>query len=285
MMEPTGQPNISSWVDKAPEGQREFREAVHVILATITHDPGLRDTMVMKGGILLAIRYHSLRFTKDIDFSTSLSLSEMGPEKVRQAFDSGMALVAAGFDYGLDCKVQGCKVNPANRPEASFPSIELSIGYAYKGTPKHRRLLLGQSPSVISIDFSLNERTLEVENLEIDDGGSVRVYAFNDLIAEKFRSLLQQVSRNRYRRQDVFDLAMLLERDVSDTEKAAILHSFREKALSRNIEPSPESLSGPEVKRRAKADYHTLADEIEGELPDFETAYEKIDQFYRSLPW
>ncbi len=284
-MEPTGQSNISTWVDDAPEGQREFREAVHLILATITHDPGLRDAMVMKGGILLAIRYRSKRFTKDIDFSTSLSLAEMNPEKIRQAFDSGMALVAAGFDNGLDCRVQGCKVNPANRPEASFPSIELSIGYAYKGTPKHKRLLRDQSPSVISIDFSLNERILEVENLEIDEGESVRVYTFNDLIAEKFRSLLQQVSRNRYRRQDVFDLAMLLEWDVSEAEKASILFSLKEKSISRALDVNVESLADSEVKRRAKADYHTLADEIEGELPDFETSYERIVALYRSLPW
>ena len=54
-MEPTGQSNISAWVNGAPVDQREFREAVHVVLATITNDPELRNAMVMKGGILLAI--------------------------------------------------------------------------------------------------------------------------------------------------------------------------------------------------------------------------------------
>ncbi len=209
----------------------------------------------------------------------------MDTEKIRRGFDSGMALVAAGLDYGLDCKVQGCKVNPANLPEASFPSIDLSIGYAYKGTPKHKHLLLGQSPSVISIDFSLNERILEVEDLEAGGGVSIRAYGFNDLIAEKFRSLLQQVSRNRYRRQDVFDLAMLLKQNVGEAKKATNLHSLREKSVSRNIEVNQESLTNPEVKQRAKAEYHTLADEIEGQLPDFDMDYKMVEAFYRSLPW
>lgn len=196
-----------------------------------------------------------------------------------------MALVAANLDYDLDCKVQACKVNPPNRPDASFPSIELTIGHAYKGTPKHRRLLQGQSPSVVSIDFSMNERILEVENIEIGKGESLRTYAFVDWLAEKFRSLLQQVVRNRYRRQDVFDLAMLIEREISGNERTSILKSLIEKSVSRGIEIGLDSLDNPEVKRRAKADYHTLSDEIEGELPDFEGAYEGIAAFYRSLPW
>lgn len=284
-MNPAEPSKISTWVDESPPGQREFREAVHIILAAITNDPELRDSMVMKGGILMGIHYHSLRFTKDIDFSTTLSLKELDPEKIHRTLDANMALVAANQDYDLDCKVQACKVNPPNRPDASFPSIELTIGHAYKGTPKHRRLLQGQSPSVVSIDFSMNERILEVENIEIGKGESLQAYAFVDLIAEKFRSLLQQVVRNRYRRQDVFDLAMLIERRISGNERASILKSLIEKSASREMEIDRNSMDDPEVKRRAKADYHTLADEIEGELPDFEAAYDRIAAFYRSLPW
>ena len=46
-----------------------------------------------------------------------------------------------------------------------------------------------------------------------------------------------------------------------------------------------ESLTNPEVKQRAKAEYHTLADEIEGQLPDFDMDYKMVEAFYRSLPW
>jgi predicted nucleotidyltransferase component of viral defense system len=137
----------------------------------------------------------------------------------------------------------------------------------------------------VQIDLSLNERILEVENLELGEQETIRTYALNDLIAEKFRSLLQQVSRNRFRRQDVYDLNLLLTSERVRMEPAAILKSLREKANSRGIDVGPESLENPEVKRRAKEEYHTLVDEIEGVLPDFEVSYASLVLFYKSLPW
>jgi hypothetical protein len=53
-------------VNQAPNDQRELRQAVHTVLAAIAHDTQLRADMIMKGGILLAVRYQSVRFTKDI---------------------------------------------------------------------------------------------------------------------------------------------------------------------------------------------------------------------------
>ncbi len=284
-MNPMEPSDMVCWVEDAPENQREFREAVHVILSAITHDPDLRGSMVMKGGILMGIRYRSLRFTSDIDFSSEARLSDLDPGTIRKKLDSGMALASTRFDYDIDCRVQSCKVNPPNRPEASFPSIELRIGHAYKGTPKHQRLMQGQSPSVVSIDFSLNERILEVESLKVDGGDDLRAYSLNDLVAEKIRSLLQQVVRNRHRRQDVFDLHMLLSNERDQMDLAAILKSLKEKSSSRGIEVGMDSLNNPEIRLRAKEEYHTLSDEVAGPLPDFDEAYELLIAFYRSLPW
>lgn len=59
--------DITEWVEQAGDGeQRELRQAVHTILAAIAHDPHLRANMIIKGGILLAVRYHSSRFTRDM---------------------------------------------------------------------------------------------------------------------------------------------------------------------------------------------------------------------------
>lgn len=284
-MNPMEPADMVAWVGDAPENQSEFREAVHVILSAITRDPDLRDSMVMKGGILMGIRYRSPRFTSDIDFSSEAGLADLDPETLRKKLDSGMALASTHFDYDIDCRVQSCKVNPPNRPEASFPSIDLRIGHAYKGTTKHQRLMLGQSPSVVSIDLSLNERILEVDNLRIDGGEGLCAYSLNDLVAEKIRSLLQQVVRKRFRRQDVFDLHLLLSNERDQMDLAAILKSLREKSLARGIEVGIDSLENPEVRLRAKAEYHTLSDELAGQLPDFDKAYQLLIALYRSLPW
>ena len=113
----------------------------------------------------------------------------------------------------------------------------------------------------------------------------MNAYPFAELVAEKFRALLQQVDRNRYRRQDVYDLALLSRLPRDESMNAAILESLLIKARTRNIEPTRESLSDEEIKRRAAAEYPTLRNEVLGELPDFETAYADVMSFYQSLPW
>ena len=62
---------IARGLDAASIDQRNFREAVHLILAAISRSVGLRSKMIMKGGMLMAIRYDSTRITRDADFSTT----------------------------------------------------------------------------------------------------------------------------------------------------------------------------------------------------------------------
>lgn len=48
--------DINTWVEEAStEGNREFRIAVHTILSAIASDENLKASMILKGGILLAI--------------------------------------------------------------------------------------------------------------------------------------------------------------------------------------------------------------------------------------
>ena len=248
---------------------------------------GRATSMIIKGGILLAIRYQSHRYTKDIDFSTEKKLGgEITEVKIRESLNLSLALMVEELDYNLDCRVQSSKLQP-NNPNSTYPSIKLKIGYAYKGTPKHKRLLALKSTTVISIDFSLNEAIPNVENLTLNDGEVILAYTLTDLIAEKYRSLLQQVVRNRTRRQDVFDLNLLIEKfnDIDEIEKNEILKSLISKSRAREINPDIESFDDPELKTRAKTNYHTLADEIDGELPDFDESFEKVSNFYKTLPW
>lgn len=276
--------NISDWVNYAPGNQGEFRQAIYTALRAIARDPLLRDLMIMKGGILMALGYGSNRFTRDIDFSTRFRGTEIDTEKIDSALKASLARTVAESEYDLDCRVQSIKLDP-KRPDASFSNLQITIGFARKGTPKHKRLLRLESPDTIRIDFSLNERIIGIEGLDLGEAEGLRVYDFVDLVAEKLRSLMQQESRNRYRRQDVYDLSLLLRDEVGEAEKQAILESLMAKARSRNIHPKADTLENPELARRAHADYHTLADEIEGPLPDFSDSWERVKAFYRSLPW
>ena len=276
--------DLDGWVEDAPENQKEFRQAIRIILTAISHDLKLRSSMVIKGGILMGIRYHSDRFTTDLDFSTSATKGEIDVEEFERILKQSLAMAAADSDYGLDCQVQSCRINPPN-DDYQFPNLELKIGYAYKGTPKHKRLMAGQSPTIVKIDFSLNEPIIDIEQIDLGDGLSLQAYALTDLIAEKLRALMQQEKRNRYRRQDIYDLRFLLELGISATQKESVLKNLMTKAQARGIEPGRYSLDDPELRRRAEKEYATLTDEIQGDLPDFDESFKLVGSFYRSLPW
>jgi len=285
------QQDIEQWVEKAPDSsQKEFRQAIHTILAAISSDPKLNASMVLKGGILLAIRYASDRFTKDIDLSTDQKLSsDFTLDIIVDTLNNSLALTVEELDYSLDCRVQSAKKDPKDE-DATFPSIKLRIGYAYKGTPKHKRLLNLSSSTAISIDYSLNESIPNVEEITISSSTEDRnllAYSLSDLIAEKYRSLLQQESRNRERRQDIYDIILVEEQvgEFSSAEKLKIMCSLITKCRARGIEPDDSSIDSAELKKRAQAQYHTLADEIPGDLPDFDQLFAKAQKLYKSLPW
>lgn len=242
----------------------------------------------MKGGILLALGYESTRYTKDIDFSTAKTLKEFDLETFIQNLKSALVEAVESLDYGLDCQVQSYKQKPP-KSDATFPTIEISVGHAYKHDHNaHRRLLNKNSSNIVEIDYSLNEPSREVEIFKIEEGRHIQIYGFTELVAEKFRAILQQVVRNRRRRQDVYDLNFLLAHYPQAQDaitKQKILDSLIEKAQSRDLAINKESLSSPEVMKLSKAEYHLLVSEIEGPLPDFDTAYSVIRDYYESLPW
>ncbi|MFN8797786.1 MAG: nucleotidyl transferase AbiEii/AbiGii toxin family protein, partial [Pseudanabaena sp.] len=240
--------DIKDWVEEASTtSNKEFRQAVHTILSSIASDSDLKANMILKGGILLAIRYKSHRFTTDIDFSTEKPRGgEITEDGVRKSLDSSLAQMVEELDYDLDCRVQSSKLQPRD-VKSTYPSIKMKVGYAYKGTPQHKRLLSLQSPNTISIDYSLNEATPNIEDLKLNLEEGILAYSLTDLIAEKYRSLLQQVSRNRNRRQDVYDINLLVERfgDINDFERSKILNSLIIKSKAREISPDINSFEDP----------------------------------------
>ncbi|HEB71930.1 MAG TPA: hypothetical protein ENI77_04850 [Nitrospirae bacterium] len=69
--------DIELWVEKSPNNRElELRQAVHTVLLAISNSGKLREQMIMKGAILLALKYGSSRYTKDIDFSTSITFRD-----------------------------------------------------------------------------------------------------------------------------------------------------------------------------------------------------------------
>lgn len=279
--------NLPVWVEKATPDKRQFREAVHIVLTAISSSIALRSTMVMKGGMLMAIRYDSSRFTKDADFSTRDKYAKSSEQNLLEELDQQLTIANDQLPYDTMCKRQRTEIRPP-RADAKFPTLSLSIGYAQRSRAQAMaKLSSGQAPTVVQIDYSYNEAVYDIELLSVGDGEQLQVYSFLNLLAEKMRSLLQQPIRNRNRRQDVYDLNLLISKgtQLSAEEQQKLLELVLASCRERGIEPNRTSFSNPEVRAMALEGYLDLEPEVEGGLPPFETAYATVQQFYEALPW
>ena len=91
--------DIAAWVQRAPDAaQRELRQAVHTVLVAIGRSSDLQPHMIMKGGILLAIRYESSRYTRDIDFSTAQRFADFDQKTFRSKFEDRLAVAVEELD-------------------------------------------------------------------------------------------------------------------------------------------------------------------------------------------
>lgn len=280
--------DLAAWVALAAEkDKREQREAIHVAIEAISKDESLNEVMIMKGGTLMSLIHASPRFSRDIDFSTCTHYNTELLESLISALDSGLQKAAAKMtDYNIACVIQSYALNP-KKEGSSFPTLSIKIGYAKRSNPGQlKRLLKKQSTTTIKIDYSFNEKILSVDKFDIGEGALVVSYSLHDLVAEKIRSILQQDDRNRNRRQDVFDLYYLLARyDFSDKEKHLIHNSVIIKSESRGIEAKHDSLDSTSLRERARVGYKDLDIEVPSHELDFDTHYDRVVEFYKSLPW
>ncbi len=292
MSEPAPQTvDIKAWIDRARRDPLAYaeRQATEIVLSAIGSIPGCGSRFFLKGGILMAMVYASPRGTGDMDFTTDLLAAPDFAVKLREELDQALPRAAATLGYpDLVLHVQTVRERP--RPfggtDISFPALEMRIAYAKRGSKNEERLAHGQGLHVIDLEVSFNEPIHAIQIVRLGEKGPlISAYGLTDLIAEKFRALLQQVPRNRYRRQDVYDIAHLIGRfPLDESERAAILECFLEKCAARDIKPTVESISDSQVKERARSEWNTLKQEI-GEVPDFDVCFAKVEALYKALPW
>lgn len=281
--------DIEQWVAEAPRDFQLARQATHIILRAISSDESLRTSMIIKGGTLLGIRYGSTRFTTDIDFSTEKTLSEINLDEFEATLNDAMDLVESFLNYGVKCKLQSYDIKP--NAKGTFPTIKMKIAYCLRSNAAQmKRLEVDRNcPLVIVIDYSFNEKSYNVEMLQLgDDDGEIQAYDICDLMAEKLRSILQQEVRNRGREQDIYDVNYLLTtiKPLSDSEKTKILNSLINKSVGKKIDYllHRDGIDDPEIKKRSSEKYPLLKDTVV-DLPDFDESYTRVAEFFKSLPW
>lgn len=283
--------DISEWVEKAridPEAYLE-RQVTEIFLTSIGKIKFFNHKIFLKGGILMGVVYNSPRQTGDVDFTAIVPPSSEIANQIGNALREVFPRVTAELGYpDILCQMQSSRYlpNPTIFSTAVGPALKLKIGYARRGSPQEPNFQKGNATNVLAVDISFREPVGAIQIVDLGNSiGVVRAYSLIELMAEKFRALLQQEARNRFRRQDIYDLDTLIQRFSLDNDEKQRLHkSLLEKSAARNIEPTIESLDKPEIIRRAKKEWETLNLEI-GELPDFDECFVRVNKFYRSLPW
>ena len=282
--------DVAEWVNKAKADTVTYqqRQTVEITLNAIAMIPPLQAQLYLKGGTLMGLAYDSPRHTTDIDLTTTLAAGSDVADRVRSQLDLTFPRVAAALGYAdLVVKTHSVTTWPKkNFPAgATWPALTLKIGSAKRGTAQERALQTGQASVVIGADISFNEPLLHIQVLELTGGQELLAYGLVDLMAEKYRAILEQVTRNRYRRQDVYDLDWLIVRnEIDDGVQEQILAALRAKCQEHQIVPTRDSLDNPEIKKRAGAYWQTMEQELE-EVPDFEGCFTRVSEFYRNLPW
>lgn len=282
--------DVRAWVEAARADSTRYRDrqVTEIVLTAIGLAPSLHANLVLKGGAAMALAFKSIRVTGDVDFTSMVEPADLA-EKLTPELNDLLPRTAIKLGYlDLLCQVQSVKKMPRaeNFEDHDFPALRVRIGSAKRGTSEAAKLAEGKASRVLDVEISFRDHVYTFQELNLKGAGvAVRAFTIHELVAEKLRALLQQPVRKRNRRQDVYDIAFLIDgHDFDDDDKAIILTTLIEKCRSRGIDAKQDSMDNPEIKQRAQADWDTLALEI-GDLPPFDERFALMRDLYTSLPW
>lgn len=282
---------VDDWIRAAHDNPAEerVRRVMRIILYAVANSPFLKSRMVIKGGVLLALKYGTHRHTRDLDFSTENRVQQEDTDAILEELGRALGNAARTVDPEIRCRVQSHKMQPP-RQDASFPTLRIKVGYALQGEKTYRRMVSGgYSPNTVIVDLSFNESTCITSRIVLNDRSEVIAYSLFDQIAEKYRALIQQTADrcDRVRRQDIYDIFRVIEQGFLATpeDKATLMETMVRKFAARDVPLRREVIDEPEISERSHREYARLGDEIEGDLPDFDRVFKAVRDYYHSLPW
>lgn len=258
---PTSFPDLRAWANSAGISINEARVrfAQFAILRAIAGVPELRQGLIFKGGNALDFVWQPNRSTVDLDFSVDPDSSLARPDEptLRRLLERSMT--SASTNFGVTLAVQKVQQHPPGA-DKQFITYDVRVVYALPDQENLRqRLRQGETIAQgISLDISFNEPIGDTRFQEVSPGSSVRVATLEDIVAEKLRALLQQPIRNRRRRQDLLDIAVVLQ-SGSTLDRRLVATFLLEKAAARNVPVARGAFRHPDVVERARAGYDDLA--------------------------
>lgn len=283
---------VAAWAEASGVtlAEARVRFAQYAVLRTIAEVPALRQALVFKGGNALDFVWQPNRSTVDLDFSLDPQspLRGLRRDDLSHLLAGGVPL--ARTQLGVVLAVHRIRQNPPGT-DKDFVTYEARIGYALPDQDrlgsawlKENRARTSSESMSASTNRSamLGEPICDARLVSLEPALQLRVATLEDIVAEKLRALLQQPIRNRERRQDVLDIAVILQANPT-LDRNKVAGFLQEKAAARAVPVSRSAFHDPEVARRAQADYEALSATTRTMFVPFAAALALLHDFIAEL--
>lgn len=263
--------------------EARIRFAQYGVLRAVAASAVLGSALVLKGGNALDFVWQPNRSTRDLDFSvdpTTLS-SPLDADVLKRELAS--ALIFAGRELDINFAVYGVRQQPRGS-DKTFITYQASVGYALADEHRLRvRMAHGESSAnVVRLDVSLREQICADLRVELGGAATLRVSTIEDIVAEKLRALLQQPIRDRYRCQDLLDIAVIVH-SKTELDLGLVAAFLLEKAAARDVSVSRAAFANPEITNRAQLGYAELKETTRRRFVPFDEALAMLMQLVARL--
>jgi predicted nucleotidyltransferase component of viral defense system len=284
--------DIQNWVQNKNIGNLEFRQATHIILHSISASSYLckQAGFTFKGGAYLSIAIDHDRQTTAIDLSTKNRNHAEAKDKIAEELDLQIEDATYALSYPIQLAIQSYRIKPREN-NVTYPTSHVTVGYANTNKERElKRLSQKQSPKTITIDFSFNDGAHKPVKVRFSSSKSepfeLSCYSLNEVVAEKFRAILQQPVRNRTRPQDLYDIHRIIEKFSSELDPIVVHTMLLKKAEGRGLEKylHKDGLTHQDVMIMFEQGHNALSQTVET-LPTIKQMLEIANPFYQSMPW
>lgn len=213
------------------------------ILAGIAHVESLRDMLVFKGGTALKKCYFGdYRFSEDLDFSglEGAPTGDAMEQAIREACGAAAKLLNEYAPVEVSCE----RYTEREPHPGGQEAFTIRARFPWQRQPQTRIMIETTVDEQILRPMSKRKLIHEYgESIETE----VRVYALEEIVAEKLRAILQHVEQleqrgwSRSRARDYYDLWRVLATHKDQMDLADFAAFLTEKCAVRNV-----TFTGPE---------------------------------------
>lgn len=257
-------------------GESSVRSAITAILDAVSRDPDLHENYVLKGGLALQLVFGSPRRSDDLDFNALQPTSNQITGDTRrhlltfaERLNHALAATAEAYDFTRIATIR-------QRVSEEIPTLLTDVAFeTYSGGKGH-----------VKLQLTLSEIVCETI-VQTVDGIDVHAASLEDIIAEKLKALLQQISRETVRSSDVFDIWYFTTAYARDIDPAVVSRYLLEKKKQWHSMPdlTKDQFRRKSVVEHSVQDYESLARQLPPtfDLVPFRTAYECVLRFVDRL--